>query len=359
MKLIWGEDYEALAEVARAVFAKLSPLEHRAIAPTFREQLTQLVELDWLALGNPLGIDDDEPGIATIAAVYVEAGRALAPTPLPAISLARDVLLASANADVADVTSALELGKLVVMPALYDAAWGKTAPRFADGALTGTAFAVPHAAEADRFVVEAVSDRGEAVLLLVDVNDALTIDHLPNLGNHPLAAVSFGGGTTARVIAMGAAAENAMGLARQRASVLTAALIHGAGTSLQAMTVQYAKDRHQYGVPIGQFQAVQYLCTDIAIGVHLVSALAREAARVIDCGENAELAVALLSMQAQTAAQEMVHAAHEVHAGIGYMRESNVHLYTEVTRQWAFSLGRPSTLEHRVVAQLRAGEAVR
>ncbi|MGN0102605.1 MAG: hypothetical protein ACI39C_16840, partial [Dietzia sp.] len=49
--------------------------------------------------------------------------------------------------------------------------------------------------------------------------------------------------------------------------------------------------------------------------------------------------VGLLRRQAAKAAQEMVHSAHEVHAGIGYMVESNVHLFTNAAKRWQFDFG--------------------
>jgi len=360
MKLTWGEDYEALAEVARAVFAQGSPLNGRKAAPPFAEQLTQLAELGWIALGDPRGPTEDEPGLGTIAALFVEAGRTLSPTPLPAIMRARDVLLASTAPGAVPLVVDLERGRTVVMSALFEASWGMPVPLFRDGALDGTTLAVPFASEADLFVVEATDSSGEALLVLVPAGAAVSVEPMPNLGGHPLSAVTFGAVPVDddHVLARGDEARRAVEIARRRAAVLTGARIHGAGLALQAMTVQYAKARHQYGGPIGRFQAVQYLCTDIAIGVHLVSALTREAARVIDAGGDAEIEVALLGSQAQTTAQQMVHAAHEVHAGIGYMRESDVHLFTEITRLWGFELGSETELHRRVVKMLREDAGV-
>jgi alkylation response protein AidB-like acyl-CoA dehydrogenase len=113
----------------------------------------------------------------------------------------------------------------------------------------------------------------------------------------------------------------------------------GAGEKLLELSVDYSHQRRQFGRPIGQFQAVQYLCTDIAIATHLTDLFVRQAAWRLDHGLPARREVALAKGYASRAAQVVVHRAHEVHAGVAFMLESDVQLYTRRAKHWELDLG--------------------
>ena len=127
--------------------------------------------------------------------------------------------------------------------------------------------------------------------------------------------------------------------ALERATVLRCAEIAGAGERVLEMSVDYAQHRKQFGRPIGQFQAVQYLCSDIAIATHLTSLLTFQAAWQIDQGLPSTRDVAMAKSYGSRAAQEIVHRAHEVHAGVGFMMEADLQLYTRRAKHWEFDLG--------------------
>jgi alkylation response protein AidB-like acyl-CoA dehydrogenase len=125
----------------------------------------------------------------------------------------------------------------------------------------------------------------------------------------------------------------------QRATVLRCAEIVGAGERVLELAVGYANDRRQFGRQIGQYQAVQYLCTDIAIDLHLGTLFLRQAAWQIDQGMDATRAVAMAKAQASVAAAHMVRQAHEVFAGAGFMLETDLQLYTRRAKHWELDLG--------------------
>ena len=125
----------------------------------------------------------------------------------------------------------------------------------------------------------------------------------------------------------------------RRATVLRCAEIVGAGKALLELSVAYAQERKQFGRPIGQFQAVQYLCTDIAIDTHLTELLCHQAAWRLDAGLPARREVSLAKAYASRAVQRIVHRAHEVHAGVAFMVEADVQLYTRRAKHWEFDLG--------------------
>lgn len=339
MELTWGEDYDVLAEIARAVFGEDSPLRDRDRTTDFETRASQLAELGWLELGDPRSGTNDAADLASIAGIFVEMGKSLTESPLLPLMTSRDVALMIETAPALELAEAIGTGARRIIPVLHDPAWGVARPRLQDGLLTGEAVAVPFAGDANGFVIEAVD--GESTVLVIVEAAAASLEPMPNLGERPLFALGLRSVPVPAdtVLARGEAADLATAVAQQRSSVLVAAQVHGAGTRLLDMTVSFAKERHQFGGPIGRFQAVQYLCTDIAISTHLASAFTRNAARAVDLDHDADLHVALMRKQAARTAQEMVHAAHEVHAGMGFMVESNLHLFTKAARHWQFALG--------------------
>jgi alkylation response protein AidB-like acyl-CoA dehydrogenase len=351
MDLTWGEDFTTLSKVSRSVLARYSPLEDRSNSVPFAEQVTQFAELGWLQLGDPTGADADSASLGTIAGIFVETGRALAATPLLELTMARDAALAIDTETSLGVAERIGDGEAVVIPVFPSADWGSSVS-YDDGALNGVALAVAYADDADSFLVHAAEGEGAAVL--VDASAPIGVDALPNIGGHPLFAVTFDNVPVAddAVLARGSAAGRAVEIAEQRAAVLRAAQVYGAGMKLLDMTVLYAQQRHQFGGPIGRFQAVQYLCTDMAVASHLVSAHARSAARAIDAGADPQPHLGLMRKQAAKAALQIVHSAHEVHAGIGYMLESNVHLFTNAAKRWQYDFGMAEVNDAEIVSAL-------
>ncbi|MFC7446544.1 acyl-CoA dehydrogenase family protein [Rhodococcus daqingensis] len=350
MELAWGEDFAALADVSKSVFTRYSPLEDRSNNVPFADQIAQFAELGWLQLGDPTGADADSPSLGTIAGVFVEMGRALAGTPLLDLTTARDAALLIGTEKAAAIAERIGGGEAVVIPAFPSADWGSVVS-YENGVLRGTALAVGYADRADSFLVHATGT--ESVVAVVN-SAAARIEAMPNMGECPMFAVTFDDVPVAddAVLARGADADRAALVAEQRADVLRAAQVYGAGLRLLDITVLYAQQRHQFGGAIGRFQAVQYLCTDIAIAAHLTSAHARSAAGAIDAGIDPQPYLGLMRRQAAKAALQIVHSAHEVHAGIGYMVESNVHLFTGAAKRWQYDFGSAARNDAEIVSAL-------
>lgn len=359
MDLTWGEDYDVLADVAHSVFERLSPLIDRGVAVDHRTHVQQLAQLDWLTLGDPRREATGAASLASMAAVFVELGRALVHSPLLPLTTARDAAMLCTSEQAENLAAAIGTGDRTSVPAFCNPEWGRPCPTLRRGVLNGTVLAVPYADLADVLLVETkVSAPGQgedAALVTVPRGPHVTVEPMPNLGEHSMFAVTFDDVevTDTQVLARGEAARTAVRTARSRASVLVAAQLYGAGLALLERTVRYAKERHQYGGPIGRFQAVQYLCTDIAIGVHVTSAFVRDTARLLDKGADADLELALMCKQGARTAEQMVHAAHEVHAGIGFMVESDIHLFTKAAKKWAFDLGGDHCHDQTILAELR------
>jgi len=158
------------------------------------------------------------------------------------------------------------------------------------------------------------------------------------MGGYPLYAVTFDG-APGELLGPADEAWEALNDVMLQAAVLQSAMVVGAGERVLDISTGYAKERVQFGQPIGKHQAVQYLCTDIAIEGQLTRLLALQAAWKIDAGRPFQREASLAKAQASKAAAAMTFAAHEVHAGIGFMIDYDLQLYTLRGKHWEYNLG--------------------
>ena len=114
---------------------------------------------------------------------------------------------------------------------------------------------------------------------------------------------------------------------RQQAAVAKCAELLGCIQTAFDMTVAYARQRKQFGRPIGSFQAVQHHCTNMAVDVagsrFLTFQAAWKISQGLDAGEAASMAKAWIS----GAARRVTSLAHQIHGAISFTEEYDVHLY--------------------------------
>ena len=101
----------------------------------------------------------------------------------------------------------------------------------------------------------------------------------------------------------------------------------GAAARLLSMTVNYAGQREQFGVPIGSFQAVKHHCADMALFVEAAQSICWSAAGALDGdGKDARRTAAAAAAYAKFAASRVAGLAQQVHGGIGFTWEHDLHL---------------------------------
>jgi alkylation response protein AidB-like acyl-CoA dehydrogenase len=127
--------------------------------------------------------------------------------------------------------------------------------------------------------------------------------------------------------------------AMTKGAVLQSAAIVGMGQKVLDITSDYAKNRVQFGRPIGTFQAVQYLTTDILLASHQARLLTMQAAWRIQSGLSYEREASIAKAFASKAASMMTRNSHEVHAGIAFMLDYDVQLYMRRAKYWETNLG--------------------
>ncbi|MHB8669639.1 MAG: acyl-CoA dehydrogenase family protein, partial [Acidimicrobiales bacterium] len=116
---------------------------------------------------------------------------------------------------------------------------------------------------------------------------------------------------------------------QREGALLTAAFQVGIAASCTERAVSYAKEREQFGRPIGSFQALKHLLADMAVHAEVARASVHAAAVALDRPGVAEAgrAVSGAKVLAGEAAVQNAKSSIQVHGGIGFTWEVDAHLY--------------------------------
>ena len=370
------EDHQLeLANIANDFFAARSPVssvrEWEESETGYSDELwREMSRLDWLRLGHSEEDGGVGGGVLDLTAIYQAMGRTLAPSPhLESAVIAAGVLRHGTSPFTRDLLESVLAGESVVVPAITeeDSGFGPPAISLAgtsDGSggmrLTGTKLLVPYANSASHFAVVARTsdDVGDGLSVAVVAREAagVSLTRLPNVAGVPMFAVTFESVEVGSDAVIGESGHgwHLLEPILDRAAVLRSAQIVGASERLLEMSVDYALQRSQFGRVIGSYQSVQNLCSDIAIHSHLAALSVRYAAGLIDAGVPATRAVSEAKAKANLIARIAPEQAHAVHAGVAFMLDFDVQLYTRRCRSWELDLGDDRYHRERIAAELTA-----
>lgn len=208
----------------------------------------------------------------------------------------------------------------------------------------GTKLVVPWAADADLIVVADVDGAR-----LVDARrGGVRCRRHADLGADPLYEVDLEHAVVEPLDVDAAALRRAL----DAAAVLDLATTVGACERVVAMTVQHAKDRQQFGRPIGAFQAVAHRCVDMRTELDACRHLALWAAWALDRGGDAELQVGAAKAYADGAFRRLLAHAHQVHGAIGFSTEHELHVFTRRAKAFELSHGATADALERVAVAM-------
>jgi alkylation response protein AidB-like acyl-CoA dehydrogenase len=326
----------------------------------------EIAKLDWLRLGHPEERGGAGGSLLDLVMLYLELGRSLAPTPhLPAAVMSGALLGAVSAPGAGQLRDRVLAGEAIVVPAIYEES-GDSGPSGIQLSATasrggfrlvGHKLLVPFANSASHIIVAARTADGSdgiTLFLLEPAAPGISMLRLPNIANYPLYAITFESVHAGDDAVLGepGAGWAQLGPVMDRAAVLRSAQIVGAGERLLELSVAYARTRVQFGKPIGQYQAVQYLCSDIAIADHLSLLFVLHAAGRADEGLSWRREAVLAKARASHAARQMARCAQDVHAGVAFMLETDVQLYTRRLKHWELDLGDDRYYRERITARL-------
>ncbi len=139
-----------------------------------------------------------------------------------------------------------------------------------------------------------------------------------------------------------------------RAAVAVSAEMLGAAEHVLEMTVQYAKDRVQFGRPIGSFQAVKHRCADMLVDVEgMRSAVYYAAWCIAAVSPDAATAASAAKIWCSEAAARVMASGLQVHGGIGFTWEHDLHLFVKRSQLDQVSFGDAPWHRDRLAGMLR------
>ncbi len=371
-----NEDQETLAKYARdfltnecpTAFVRTMMESDTAHDPSF---YSKMAGLGWMGIAIPEEFGGQGMTYVDLAVLLEETGRAVLPGPFFAtVGLAAPVILEAGGDDQRKaLLTPLAAGERTATVAYtepnarVDASGIEMTARSANGnfSLSGIKSFVLDAHVADTLVVAArTSDGGDPTegitLFAVDANaDGVTISQLTAMDStRRLCEIRFDGVTVGPDMLLGQVDKGWSPLERglQKAAALLSAECVGGAAQVMDMSVEYARNRIQFGRPIGSFQAVKHKCADMLVDVELArSAMYFAAWAASDEESELPLAASMAKSFCSDAYLRVATNGIHVHGGIGFTWEHDMHLYFKRAKADEVLLGDP-TYHRDLVARL-------
>jgi len=368
----FSEEQEMLRESARGLLEKECPstLVRRLMedevgydAALWKKLATQ----GWTGLVIPEEYGGAALSYVDLVLVMEEMGRVVLPSPfIWTVMVAEALKRAGSAAQKKTLLPKIAAGDLIATLAWLEpsASWDAASitmparPRGADFTLDGTKLFVNDGHVADCFLVAARTggDGAEGITLFaletnrpgISVNPLKTMDQTRKLAEVTFANVQA---TPADVVGTVGQGWNTLAETLDRGKVMLAAEMVGGAQKVLDMTVEYAKVRVQFGRQIGSFQAVQHKCANMMIDVEGAKSAGYYAAWAVSNDvADAPVAAAVAKAAASDAFRRVSAEGIQLHGGIGFTWDHDLHLYFKRAKSSEFTFG-DATYNRELVAQ--------
>lgn len=372
----FSEEQDLLRQAARDFLAKECPMttvrrlmeDESGHSP---ELWDQMARLGWQGLILPEEYGGAGMDFVDLIVVLEEMGRAVLPGPFLSTSVYASIALLEAGTDEQKqrYLPAIASGGLLATVALLEPngrwdAEGIEATATAEGdgyRLDGTKLFVPDGHIAQLLIVAArtpgSTGKDGLSLFCVDRGAAgLTATPLKSMDQtRRLAEVKLDGVTVDGVGLLGELGGAWPKIERlsDRAKVALCAEMCGGAQQVLDMSVEYAKVREQFGKPIGSFQAIQHKCADMMVQVESSKSATYYAAwAVANDVEEAPLAAAMAKAYCSDAYRVVAGEGIQIHGGIGFTWEHDMHIYFKRAKSSEVSFGDASWNRELVAQQI-------
>ena len=369
MDLEFTPEQELLRETVRGLVQKHSGLdavrELEDDATGFSDTLwSQLGELGLIGLTIPEA--DGGTGMSTLDAVvvYEELGRGIVPSPHFVSSVMAGGVLTRSGSDAqrAEWLPRIASGEAIVTIAWLepDRGFGPegvqlTATPDGDGwRLRGTKRHVPFASSAGRILVLARAEAG-IVLALVDPKaDGVTLTQQHTIASDTQHRVDLDDVLVPGDAVIGTPGDGwaTWDSVMHDGIILLAAQASGGARYALEITVQYAKDRHQFDKPLGAFQAIAHYLADASTALDGAETLVWEAAWARDTGRSVARLAPMAKLFACTTFRDITAMSQQVFGGVGFTVEYDIQLYFRRAKQLQISWWDDRYLEELVAADV-------
>lgn len=355
MKFGLSETEEMVRASAREFLEREAGPESARASEGGADFWAQISEMGWPGLAITEEFGGAEMGMAALGVLMEQWGAHLAPGPLfeSAVltatlleenawqQLQREVLPQLADGSATAAIAVLEQAALWKSEDIR-----ATAVKTSTGwAITGVKHFVSYGNEASRLIVAArTGDRPQDIsLFLIDRDtEGIGSESLDHASGTPTAILTFNETfvDAARLIGEENTGWPLIESMMLRGAAFRSVQMAGLGRKVLEVTSAYVKERKQFGVPVGSFQAVQHHLADMAVSVKRVEHLARQAVWSVAEGRPEQARqVSRAKFAASTLIPEVCWTAHQCHGAIGFTWEHDLHLYTRRALSWASEFG--------------------
>jgi len=368
MNLDFSENQLALDDLVDKLCQRYCTIEHVREAELKSGVCTELWE-HMISSGLTGVIVPEEHGgfgfsLLDACTAYEQQGRYLAATPHFSSSIVSALILSGVpSSDIVNNSLEKIVAGDVICPAWLEPNRGfelsdvrLTASKTADGyRLTGEKVHVPYVMLADQFLVLARLETltSELHVFLVDSkSDGLQIERTSNLAGDAQGRLIFNEVDipACACITPDHDGETVWNEALNKSIILDAAYAAGLADRALEITVEYAKEREQFGTPIGSFQAISHPLVDNRVAINGAKTLVYEAAWM----QGNDLSYRALAMMAASfskdTAREVTKRAQQVHGGMGFTVEYDIQLYYRRAKQMQVNWYDTRTLETNIAA---------
>ncbi len=292
-------------------------------------------------------------GPVDLVLLLEEAGRAGLPEPLlDTTALAAPLL--------ADLVGEDQVANAAAAGWLRSIAAGDTAAAVGPPESRGALLA--GADGADLFVLSTGGGTGGPEVHVVD-SEAVTVAPVPSLDPTRRLGVVDWDPTPESQVASGSVAESIIQRTADRAAVAAGAELLGLSDRMITLAAEYARERHQFGKPIGSFQAIKHRCADMLVDVEGMRSSVYWAAWCIGADDaDASVAASTAKVWCSDASKRVMASALQVHGGIGFTWEHDLHLFMKRAQLDQLTFGDASYHRERLARLLRprveAGESI-
>jgi alkylation response protein AidB-like acyl-CoA dehydrogenase len=309
------------------------------------ETWSHMAELGWIGLVLPEQYGGSDADFMDLVVLMEEMGRNILPGPFfSTVALAALPIMDFGSDDQKSrYLSPIARGEKIWTLAINEISADcnckgiKTAASLENGEyiLNGVKIFVPYAGVADFILVAARIKIGRVLrkgltLFIVDRNKpGIDVKTIPTITGEMQCRVRFKGVKLSESDILGTAGDagNVLVQILDKASVLKCAEVSGACQSVLEMTNTYARDRLQFGKPIGQFQVIQHRLVDMLTDVEGLQYLVYQAAWLMSTGAECGDQLAMAKVKANEVYQRVALNGVKIHGAIGFSMEHDIGLY--------------------------------
>jgi len=370
MNLDFTSEHEMLKDAATRFLTKECPYarvkELEESQDGYSPELWQkTAELGWLGLLFPEEYGGYAGQFVDMVIIQEAIGRAVYPSPFfsTILQCGLTILEGGTEDQKKDLLPQIAEGSLIMALAQYEEDGSyypqdinlKAEAQGDDYILSGTKLFVMDANVAHKLIVAARTDNEEVTLFLVDANDPnVAISKMPTIGMDNNCEVIFNDVKVlkANIIGSPGNGKETLEKMKAKAAVAKAAEIVGGCKACIDITAEYAKQREQYGKPIGGFQVIQHYMANMLLEYDTTYNYLYRVACMIDEGEDFARDASALKACANEVYKFISERAAQIHGGIGTTREGDIGLFYRKAKSCEYMCGDTDFHYEEVFARL-------